>query len=160
MRLIIMLLALCGLRSHAQTAPANLDFEQGEPGSTPPGWFVPGTLREAGYNATLTREGCRTGACVILTVPETRPPRTFANIMNSVPAAPYRGKRVVFRAAVRAEAIDGSGLAAMWFRVDRTEGGMGFFDNMGDRPIRSGQWAFYEIRGIVDQDARTVNYGV
>ena len=155
----LFVLSVFCLPSAAQNAPTNLDFEQGEIGTTPPGWFVPKSLREAGYNATLTRENCRTGACVMLTVPETRPPNTFANIMNSAPAAPYRGKRVVFRAAVRTEALDG-GAAAMWFRVDLNAGGMGFFDNMSNRMIRSGEWTFYEIRAVVDAEARTINYGV
>jgi len=49
----------------------------------------------------------------------------------------------------------------MWFRIDRTTGGTGFFDNMGDRPIRTqGQWQHYEINGFVNSDAKNIALGV
>lgn len=35
---LFVLPALC----FAQAIPSNLDFERGEPGEVPPGWFVPG----------------------------------------------------------------------------------------------------------------------
>jgi len=158
MRICTLLVAVPAL-CLAQGIPSNLDFERGNPGEVPPGWFVPGTLRAAGYKAVITREGCRTGGCALLTVPETRPPNSFGNLMATIDAVPYRWKRVLFRAAVRVETAD-NGSAAMWLRVDRTAGGVGLFDNMSDRPIRAGEWTFYEIRGIVDGDARTLNYGV
>jgi erythromycin esterase len=154
------LLALLAVVCLGQGIPTNLDFEHGEPGKTPPGWFVPDMLRQAGYNAVITREGCHTGACALITGPEKRPPEMFGNLMASIDAAPYRGKRVVLRAAIRVEAVDSTGVGAMWLRVDLPAQGLGFFDNMGDRPIRSTEWAFYEIRGTVAADARTINYGV
>lgn len=157
---ILALLAAAGLGALGQGPPSNLDFEQGSPGSVPPGWFVPKTLQAAGYTAALTREDCRTGTCAVISVPETRPPNTFGNLMASVDATPYRGKLIVFRAAVRVDGADSGGFGALWVRVDRTPGTMGFFDNMSDRPIRSKEWTFYEIRGVVADDARTLNYGV
>jgi C-terminal processing protease CtpA/Prc len=45
-------------------------------------------------------------------------------------------------------------------RVDRSENRPGFFDNMQDRPIRLGQWEYYEIVGDVEEDAATVNIGM
>ena len=158
-RIGALLVTFC-LACHAQRAGSNLDFEQGRPGDIPPGWFVPKMLLDAGYSAVITLEGCRSGACAVLTVPETRPPNTFANLMNTIDGAPYRGKRVAFRAAVRVEAADPGGLALLWLRVDRADGSVGFFQNMSDRPIRSGKWAFYDIRGTVDTDAQSINYGV
>jgi C-terminal processing protease CtpA/Prc len=37
---------------------------------------------------------------------------------------------------------------------------MGFFDNMNDRPIRSAEWAYYEITGEVAPDAESLNFGM
>ena len=37
---------------------------------------------------------------------------------------------------------------------------LGFFDNMGDRPIRIGEWKTYEITGEVAADAQTIEVGV
>jgi len=45
-------------------------------------------------------------------------------------------------------------------RVDRRENRTGFFDNMQDRPIRLGEWQYYEIVGDVEEDAATVNIGM
>jgi erythromycin esterase len=156
----IRMLLLVPALACAQAPVPNLDFEQGELGSVPPGWFVPSTLSQAGYKAVITQEGCRTGSCALITVPPTRPQNTFGNLMRTMDAQPYRGKRVVFRAAVRVQTSDPVGRAQMWLRVDRTGGLMGHFDNMMDRPIRSAEWALYEIRGTVDADARAFNIGV
>ena len=40
----------------------------------------------------------------------------------------------------------------MWLRVDRP-GGMGAFDNMGDRPVKKETWADYSITAEVAEDA-------
>lgn len=88
---------------------------------------------------------------------ETAPP--FGTITQALPAAELRGKRVRMRAAVRAD-VEGAGNEAhLWLRVDRPQGAKGFFDNMGDRPIQSHEWATYEIVGVVDGDAEQVVFG-
>lgn len=83
----------------------------------------------------------------------------FGTVTQAVPAAELRGKRVRLRAAVRAE-VDGDGSQAqLWMRVDLAGGGMGFFDNMNDRPIRAGKWQTYEIVGEVAPTAERVAFG-
>ena len=79
----------------------------------------------------------------------------FGNVMQSIDATPLRGKRVRFRAAVRAE-----GQAQLWLRVDRKGRAMGFFDNMQDRPIRSAEWEEYAIEGPVAEDAESIYFGM
>jgi hypothetical protein len=37
---------------------------------------------------------------------------------------------------------------------------MGFFDNMGDRPIASSEWQHYEIVGDIAADAQAIVFGV
>jgi C-terminal processing protease CtpA/Prc len=80
---------------------------------------------------------------------------TFANLVNRIDAAPYRGKEIKMKAAVRV----GEGIGQLWLRVDRENQMPGFIDNMDDRPIKSNQWNYYEIIGTVDQDAREVFFG-
>lgn len=141
----------------------NLDFEQGELGQEPAGWHVPQPVREKGYRAMTVADHPESGArCAVLSAPEKPPgPEEFGNLMRSVDATPYRGKRVRFRAAVRTEGKDGApGRAQLWVRVDRNGGGMGFFDNMGDRPITSATWGRYEIVGDVAPDAQGVSLGM
>ncbi len=145
----------------APPGPANPDFERGEPGQAPPGWFVPSVLRNAGFSAELRRQGCHGGSgCAVVLVPANPPADLFGNLMQSLDAAPYRGRNVRFRAWVRLEAAQAGDRVQLWLRVDRAGGRMGFFDNMGDRPIRSPDWRSYEITGEIDADAQTLNLGL
>jgi hypothetical protein len=80
--------------------------------------------------------------------------------MQSIPAIPYRNKRIEIRAAIRVSAKPTDGQAHMWFRVDRPGGRMGAFDNMHDRPVRSRTWQYYTISADVDDDAEQVNLGL
>jgi len=47
----------------------------------------------------------------------------------------------------------------LWLRVDREAGARGFFDNMSARPIRSSEWAVYEIVAPVADDATSLTVG-
>lgn len=85
----------------------------------------------------------------------------FTAVAQSIDATPYRGRTIRFRAAARAapgRASVPSG-AGLWLRVDREGGARGFFDNMGDRPIRSPVWTIYEVTGPVAEDANRITAG-
>jgi len=79
----------------------------------------------------------------------------FCIISRCLDAAPYRGKQIKLKAAVKT--AEGSG--QLWLRVDREKGQRGFFDNMNDRPIQSSQWGYYEITGPVAADAQQICFG-
>ncbi len=155
-RLLLALLILGTLSTDAiGTAPANLDFESGTPGEVPPGWLSP--TAGMGYTAALSVEAPKQGKqCV--RVSGAPGASAFGNVMQRIDATPYRGKRVRLRAAVRVEGTMAT--AALWMRVDRPEKQLGFFDNMGDRPIRSAEWAYYETAGDVASDAELLNVGM
>jgi C-terminal processing protease CtpA/Prc len=142
-------------------APTNLDFERGQPGEKPPGWFVPTPSTQAGYIVKIVTEKPRTGRQAVQVAFEGQAPspRAFGNLMTTFDATPFRGKRVRFRAAVRAEVAGRGNQAALWMRVDREAGVSGFFDNMGNRPITSADWKDYEIVGEVASDAKAINIG-
>lgn len=153
---------LISLPLSAQTpaAPTNLDFEQGQPGEVPPGWFMPSASTKGGYTAKVVTEKPREGRQAVQLEGQTSGgPQAFGNLMTTFDATAFRGKKVRFRAAVRTEVVQGN-QAALWLRVDREGQARGFFDNMGDRPITSAEWKDYEIVGDVAADARTVNIGV
>jgi hypothetical protein len=146
----------------APTAPVNLGFEAGHPGEPPSGWFVPQPSTAAGYKAELTAEGSKSGkyCAVISAKPDANVNAGFGNLMQQFDAAPYRGKMVRYRAAVRTQSAIGLGRAQLWMRIDRAGGVMGFFDNMQDRPIVSPEWKFYDITGTIDSDASLINIGL
>lgn len=59
----------------------------------------------------------------------------------------------------KANLVDEKAMAAIWARVDNEGGELGFFDNMGDRPIKLNEWKAYEIEGVLTKDAETLNFG-
>ncbi|MBZ5623170.1 MAG: hypothetical protein LAQ69_31290 [Acidobacteriia bacterium] len=143
----------------APSVPRNLAFKEGAPGEIPPAWLVP--TRSAGYSAEIRSEGCTIGPrCAVVLVPPHPPANSFGNLMQSFDASPYRGKTIRLHAWLRVEPAARGNRAQMWLRVDRENGQMGFFDNMGNRPVTSGEWKECEIRGRVDHDAYVINIGV
>jgi C-terminal processing protease CtpA/Prc len=143
-------------------APTNLDFEQGQPGEAPPGWKVPVFSAENGYTAKVAAEKPEGGrqAVRLALEGERKDPQAFGNLMTSFDATAYRGKRIRFRAAVRAQVPGPRDRVGLWLRVDRESGEMGFFDNMADRPITSADWKRYEIVGDVAPDAKSISVGL
>lgn len=89
----------------------------------------------------------------------------FSNLMQSIDAANWRGKKVRFRGAVRTADLKSGARVQMWFRVDlepKKEGerNVGAFDNMQDRPIDSSEWKHYDIVLPVAEDAQRLNVGI
>ena len=80
--------------SDALPGPRNLRFEEGDPGKTPPGWFVPQVEKVSGSLAELRRKGCRdNGGCAVMIAPAIAAvPDSVGNLMQSFRAAAYRGK--------------------------------------------------------------------
>jgi len=157
--LAFLLLAALFLGAAPNPAPVNLDFESGAPGEVPPGWISPTTLW--GYTGALSTDTPKQGkqSVRVSGAPKSQDGRpVFGNVMQTIDATPYRGKRIRYRGAVRVEGT--SATAGLWMRVDRTAKQMGFFENMQDRPIRSAEWAYYEITGEVASDAETLNIGM
>ncbi|MCP4157070.1 MAG: hypothetical protein GY757_55670, partial [bacterium] len=83
------------------------------------------------------------------------PPKGSGNLMTKMDAGNLKGKEFRFKAAVKA----GAGSANLWLRVDRENGNMGFFDNMRNQPIKTNQWKVYEIKGKIDDDAKSISFG-
>ncbi|NIM11031.1 MAG: peptidase S41 [Candidatus Aminicenantes bacterium] len=81
--------------------------------------------------------------------------RNIGVMIQVLDAAPFQGKQVKLRAAVKVA----EGAGHMWLRVDRMNKAMGFFDNMNDRPVKSNEWNYYEITGPVAEDAQRVVFG-
>lgn len=141
-------------------AAANLDFESGELGETPHGWFVPVSAEAGAFRAIVVDDAERGSRAVQLDREgEFRRPASFGNVMQRIDAAPYRGRDIVFRAAVRGS-DEPDIRAQLWLRVDRESGGTGFFDNMDDRPIVTPGWSEHEIAGRIDDDAEAIAFGV
>ncbi len=86
-------------------------------------------------------------------------PKGFGGLMRTIDAVPYRGKRVRFSAAVKAD--DVRDWASLWMRVDAAERPSLAFDNMQDRPIEgTSDWTLYEVVLDVAANAEDIAFGV
>jgi erythromycin esterase len=83
----------------------------------------------------------------------------FGNLMSRVNAKPYAGKQFRFSAFVKMGSDTANGQGQLWCRVDKEDKTPGFFDNMGDRPIKSLEWKYFEINGTVDNNPTMLYFG-
>lgn len=86
--------------------------------------------------------------------------RGFGTVMQTVSADDYRGKRVRFRASVKATAV--TGWAGLWMRVDGKDLSRPLgFDNMQGRPIKgTSGWTTYDVILDVPQESADVAFGI
>lgn len=82
----------------------------------------------------------------------------FAPVNSWLDATPLQGKDFVFKGKVRMASGEGQG--QLWVRVDKADKTMGFFDNMGGRPIKKKEWDTYEIKGKIDNNAAKLFFGI
>src|SRR5579884_3336744 len=134
--------ALTGATALTAEAPARLanpGFEETEPGQAPTGWQLRPASRKLGYEAAASADRPHAGRrCLELRLATA--PLTFGHfglVTQTIPAEGLRGKRVRFRAAVRAEVpqiLSGAGLYA---RVFRPEFRPGHSADMAGRPVQA-----------------------
>lgn len=149
------LIACFLVTSIARAQEANgLELEAGNIGESPKGWIIP----IGGWKAELTEEKAAAGKrCVKLFKDDTDGAAApFGNLMRSLPAADYAGRRVSLTARLL---VVGEGQAQMWLRADLPEQQVGAFDNMGDRPIRAGDWTEAKIEADIETNAERLNIG-
>jgi len=123
-------------------------------------WQVPAAIRNLGYRVEPRHEGCLSAACMVLLPPEMPPPGAFGNLTQSLDARPYRGRKVALSAWVRLEDAAPDDRAQLWMRVLLPDRQLGFYDDMGDRPIRSRELRRFEIAGEVAPEAVSIQIGV
>ncbi len=73
----------------------------------------------------------------------------------------FLSKELKFRLTAKAKVKieDESSFAGLWARVDNKDGETGFFDNMGDRPIKSPEWERYQIEGVINSKSDRLLFG-
>ncbi len=145
-----------GARPAEASGPWNLDFVRPEPTGQ---WAWTSYLGE--YVPRKVNDGPdRQGVMLEF---DGDPDQGFGNLLQGVDAETYRGALVRLTGRVRVEPKEGAKpgtRAQMWLRVDLPDGGMGFFDNMDDRPLLPGEWRHAEITGLIDDDAESIVFGL
>jgi len=140
----------------AAPAAAPLDIG-GTAGSPPAGWDLQSTPAGS-VSATVQTQDCHTGAACIAFTPNGNP-FTSANVSRSVDAAPYRGKRIRFRAFARvAQAANDGVFTAL--SVLRPGGVPGYTERAVDRAVRDTAWQPIDIVADVASDAEKITVRV
>ncbi|MEN0019919.1 MAG: S41 family peptidase, partial [Planctomycetota bacterium] len=120
---------------------------------------------EQGFQVGVTADEASDGERSLrVSAPDNAEAGAWLPVTQRVDVEKLRGKRIRYLAMVKADVASnmdgvGPGAAQLWLRVDRPMAA-GFFDNMGDRPIRTNRWQRYEIVGEVAHDATDVFLGV
>ena len=121
---------------------------------------MPPAVSAGGFSAALTNDRPKSGRqCVLLQggpnveINE----NSFGNIMQTLDATPYRGKRIHFHAVIRLQAAAPNDQARIWLRVDRANGTMGLFNNMSDHPLIVSDKAWHDCRTLSAMWKRTPN---
>ncbi len=83
----------------------------------------------------------------------------FITVLHTLPIERLRGKTIRLRGQIRGTVTGAFGSASLFVRVDRPEARVGFFDNMGDRPVQHPDWREYTLQGSVSDDAIDVTFG-
>jgi hypothetical protein len=128
-------------------------------GDLPSGWVHAGSAPESyqmGIDAGATYEG---STSIALWAKPDAVSAKFGTTMQTIDSQNYRGKRVRFRAAVRAENV--ANWAGLWMRVDGSDHKMLQFDNMWNRPIKgSSDWTTYDVVLDVPTDSADIAFGI
>jgi hypothetical protein len=159
----LVVLTTGGVTAHGEAPPKleNPGFEQSQPGQAPAGWELSDYSRANGYAVVISAEAAREGrSCLELISP--RVPRGFGQtgtVIQALPAAFYRGKRVRFRASARADVEKSVMAAGLYARVIRPGFLPGHWTEMTDQPIRAVEWREYSVTVDVAPDADRLEVG-
>ncbi len=81
----------------------------------------------------------------------------FGNAFTTIKDKKYAGKSFILTG--KAKLLSGSGNGYFWLRVDKTDGKIGFFDNMAKRPIKTKEWTTFTIQGKIDKEVNSITFG-
>jgi hypothetical protein len=143
--------------------PRNLDFEEGESGSTsgahslPAGWMARGSHPENYKMSVDDATKFAGGKCAL--IESFRDPQVgFGTLMQSVYADFCLGKKMRLSAQIKSEDV---GWAALWMRIDGADGEILGFDNMQTNPINgTTDWNYSECVLDVPLGSKSLSFGV
>jgi beta-lactamase regulating signal transducer with metallopeptidase domain len=151
----------CGWPEPLKTNPENLDFADGAVGAAPKGWLL-GQRGVPPYEAiNVPAEECH-GGQQCATVRSLRGDPSVSSLSflyQNLDVTQHRGQTLIYRAFVRVDPSQKS-VARLLVRLHRRDCSTTFRDDMGDHPIMSGDWALYEIRAPIAEDAYHMEFGV
>lgn len=85
--------------------------------------------------------------------------RDWTSFAQRLDIVSEKEKKFKVTASVKLETEDEQAWAGVWARVDNKNEENGFFDNMGDRPIKSNEWKSYSIEGVINSSSKRLSFG-
>jgi hypothetical protein len=145
-------------------SPVNLDFEQTEADGKPTGWIAFTGGEKGSYAVTTSDAKPFQGHRCASIIRDRAPWRWgFGALLQNFDAAAYRGKRIRFRAAARAETSGVGNKSELFVRVlpvnPQTPTKALSFVSTLDQPMTS-DWKFYDVEVSVPTGADSVNVGL
>jgi hypothetical protein len=107
----------------------------------------------------MRRRSCQGSLATCAAVHSVRANAGLCFLYQIIDATQYRGKKLIYRAYVRADVAQGN-MARLLVRVHRTDCATSFRDDMGNHPITGSAWAPYEIQAPIALDARDIEFGM
>lgn len=160
--LILLTLIFSNANSQKVLHPYNLDFEDGELNRMPIGWVHPSYSLNNGYKARMTDFNPQSGKYCLEISRDTTGfvEGMYGSVMQSIEAKPFRGKKMIFRAAVKSQIASKKGAAHLWIRVKLKNDEEGNVDLTENQPIIYGDWQFYQMELEINDYADQINYGL
>ena len=85
--------------------------------------------------------------------------REWTSFNQTIDVQTATSKKFKVVAFVKVDTQDPNAWAGVWARVDRRDDERGFFDNMGDRPIKTNEWQSYTVEGKIDANSKSLSFG-
>lgn len=85
--------------------------------------------------------------------------KEWTSYSQSINVADKEGYEFKISAAIRVEKPKKNSRAALWTRIDKKDGKMGFFRNDAYTTTLTDKWQVFEIKGTVDNGAEVLNIG-
>ena len=83
----------------------------------------------------------------------------FYYFSQIIDATKIQGKKFILEASVRNEITNQNSSSGLYVKVNKLDKKVGFFNNMWDRPVRNKNWEKYNIEGVIDTDAESIQFG-
>jgi len=155
----------CGWPDELKTNAENLDFAAGAVDAAPKGWllgpewFMPPHVPI--YQAiAVPAEQCHSGRqCGSVRSLRADPSVSLSFLYQDLDVTQHRGQTLRYRAFVRVDP-GLKGVARLLVRLHRSDCSTTFRDDMGNDPITSGDWAPYELRAPIAEDAHHMEFGM
>ncbi len=145
--------------------PTNLDFEESEIGETPAGWFAWSKFKRLGVTMTTSDQAYQGKKSLMIY----RPPglaygEIGPNVVQTIDATPYRGKKIRFKGVARVELEDDT-FAFLHLKIvagvqSAYSSELPLFDSLDKYRIKNSEWRHYSIEAEVAENADKITYSV